>query len=300
MPSPGVYPFERIDDALPFIPIAARRVLDALGLKLSLEGWLSLTVDDRRRIVTAGSGARVDPCATSVVEAAVPAPTKTGPKSEPDESRPPPELSQALGTARPLDVPTWRLLHPLDRYTLVKVASKPEKLGLAYEYIVGTPFSHVTHAGDARMVQVAEKGETRRRAVASACVRTTRGVVDAIAGGTTAKGDVLAVARVAGILAAKRTPELVPLCHPVRTTHAAIDFEPNAARGELRVRATIEAVDRTGVEMEAMMAASVASLTVYDMIKSADRWATIEGVQLEAKSGGKSGDVRRPPERGGS
>ena len=70
MPSPGVYPFERIDDALPFIPIAARRVLDALGLKLSLEGWLSLTVDDRRRIVTAGSGARVDPCATSVVEAA--------------------------------------------------------------------------------------------------------------------------------------------------------------------------------------------------------------------------------------
>ena len=89
----------------------------------------------------------------------------------------------------------------------------------------------------------------------------------------------------------------MPLCHPVRTTRAAVELELDAAAGEVRVRATVEAVDRTGVEMEAMVAASVASLTVYDMIKSADRWATIEGVRLEAKSGGKSGDVARPAER---
>ena len=109
----------------------------------------------------------------------------------------------------------------------------------------------------------------------------------------------LAVARVAGILAAKRTAELIPLCHPVRTTHAAVDFEVQAELGEVRVRATIEALDRTGVEMEAMVAASIAALTIYDMVKSADRWAVVELVRLEEKSGGKSGDVARPQERGG-
>ncbi|MGD0527329.1 MAG: cyclic pyranopterin monophosphate synthase MoaC [Polyangiaceae bacterium] len=157
--------------------------------------------------------------------------------------------------------------------------------------------THVTPAGEVHMVAVGAKAETARRAVASARVRTTRETVQAIAAGTLAKGDVLAAARVAGILAAKRTPELVPLCHPVRTTGAAVELELDATRGEVRVRATVEAVDRTGVEMEAMVAASVASLTVYDMIKSADRWATIDGVRLESKSGGKSGPVTRPGER---
>jgi cyclic pyranopterin phosphate synthase len=121
--------------------------------------------------------------------------------------------------------------------------------------------------------------------------------VEAVAAGAVAKGDVLAVARVAGIQAAKKTPDLVPLCHPVRTTRVSVDLELDAAAGEVRVRATVEAVDRTGVEMEAMTAASVASLTVYDMIKAVDRWATIDGVRLEEKNGGKSGDVRRPPGR---
>ncbi|HEY3816361.1 MAG TPA: cyclic pyranopterin monophosphate synthase MoaC [Polyangiaceae bacterium] len=157
--------------------------------------------------------------------------------------------------------------------------------------------THLTPAGEARMVDVGQKAETSRRAVASARVRTTRATVEAIAAGTLAKGDVLAVARVAGILASKRTPELVPLCHPVRTTSAAVELVLDVEAGEVRVQATVEAVDRTGVEMEAMVAASVASLTVYDMIKSADRWATIDGVRLESKSGGKSGDVRRPGER---
>jgi cyclic pyranopterin phosphate synthase len=124
--------------------------------------------------------------------------------------------------------------------------------------------------------------------------------VQTVLGGAAPKGDVLAAARIAGILAAKRTAELIPLCHPVRTTRAAVEFEADVEQGEVRVRATIEAVDRTGVEMEALVAAGVASLTLYDMIKSADRWATIDGLRLDSKSGGKSGDVQRPPERGGS
>jgi cyclic pyranopterin phosphate synthase len=158
--------------------------------------------------------------------------------------------------------------------------------------------THLNDAGEARMVDVGDKKETSRRAVASALLRTTRAAVEAIAAGAVEKGDVLAAARIAGILASKRTPELVPLCHPVRTTRAEIGFELDEERGEVAVQATVEAVDRTGVEMEAMVAASVASLTVYDMIKSIDRWATIERVRLEAKSGGKSGDLRRSGERG--
>jgi molybdenum cofactor biosynthesis protein MoaC len=144
------------------------------------------------------------------------------------------------------------------------------------------------------MVDVGDKAVTHRRAVATACVRTTREVIEAIASRGLPKGDVLAAARVAGILAAKNTAQLIPLCHPIQTTSAALDFEPDAPRGELRVRASIEAVDRTGVEMEAMVAATIASLTVYDMIKSADRWASVEAVRLEEKSGGKSGTQTRP------
>lgn len=144
------------------------------------------------------------------------------------------------------------------------------------------------------MVDVGQKAATQRRAVATACVRTTREVIEAIVTGGLAKGDVLAAARVAGILAAKSTAQLIPLCHPVQTTSAVLDFEPDASRGELGVRASVEALDRTGVEMEAMVAASIASLTVYDMIKSADRWASIDAVRLEEKSGGKSGLLVRP------
>jgi molybdenum cofactor biosynthesis protein MoaC len=153
--------------------------------------------------------------------------------------------------------------------------------------------THLTDDGDAHMVDVGAKPATARRAVATACVRTTPEVVASITSGGVAKGDVIGVARIAGIMAAKNTAQLIPLCHPIQTTSAALDFETDAARGELRVRATIEAFDRTGVEMEAMVAASVASLTVYDMIKSADRWASVDAVRLEAKSGGKSGSVTR-------
>jgi len=303
MLSPGVYAFEAIEEDLPFLPLAARRVLDLLGRKMSLEAWLSLPAGHRHLLVRAGAEARVDASVQAVIDAAKPTPLAVPPVAEPDGNEPPASLvASLLGSApsRPLDAARWRSLRALDRYTLCKSAGKPGKLASAYDEIVGSPgpaLTHLTPSGEVHMVDVGEKAETARRAVASARVRTTRETVEAIAAGTFAKGDVLAVARVAGILAAKRTPELVPLCHPVRTTGAAVELELDATRGEVRVRATVEAVDRTGVEMEAMVAASVASLTVYDMIKSVDRWATIDGVRLESKSGGKSGEVTRPGER---
>ena len=295
-----MYAFEAIGEDLPFLPLAARRVLDLLGRKMSLEAWLSLPPGQRRLLVRAGTEARVQVAVLAVIDGAKPAPLAVPAVVEPGDDAPPDALVTALGIPRPLDATRWRSLRPLDRYALWKSAGKPEKLGRAYDEILGgapSPLTHLTPSGEAHMVNVGAKGETPRRAVASARVRTTRETVEAIAAGSIAKGDVLAVARVAGILASKRTPELVPLCHPVRTTSAAVELELDPAAGEVRVRATVEAVDRTGVEMEAMVAACVAALTVYDMIKSVDRWATIDGTRLEAKSGGKSGEVTRPVER---
>ena len=294
MPSRGVYLFEGIDETLPLIPLAARRVLDALGRKLSLEGWLSLCLEDRLRMVAAGENAAIDTNVSSVLDRASPSPSPIHPVAEPDATSLPGELAAGLGRGRPLDDDRWRALSPLDRYALAKYAGVPEKLALAYAEIVGVVLTHLTRAGEAHMVDVSDKRETMRRAVATASVRTTREVIAAIAAGTVPKGDVLAAARIAGILAVKRTAELVPLCHPVRTTRAAVEFESDAEGGRLHVRAIVEAVDRTGVEMEAMVAASIASLTVYDMIKAVDRWAAIDALQLEAKSGGTSGHVTRP------
>ncbi|HLK39107.1 MAG TPA: cyclic pyranopterin monophosphate synthase MoaC [Polyangiaceae bacterium] len=295
-----VYRFEAIDEELRYVPLAARRVLDASGRKLALEGWLSLSVERRGQVVVAGAAHSVTPDAGVLVDEAVPRPTLQASLSEPDDAHVPSAVRAALGPGRPLDDSRWASLRSLDRYALAKCAGKPEKLAKAYDEIVGSAvLSHLTVRGEARMVDVGAKPATVRRAAATARVRTTPQVVELVVGGGIAKGDVLAVARVAGLLAVKRTPELIPLCHPVQTTRASVDFDADAARGELRVRVVVEALDRTGVEMEAMVAAAVASLTVYDMIKSADRWASVDAVRLEAKSGGKSGDVERPPDRGG-
>jgi cyclic pyranopterin phosphate synthase len=300
MANQGVYGFERIDAGLPFIPLSARRVLDALGRKLSLEGWLSLSLEERRRIISAGAGEQVDASAVTIVDRANPAPTATQPLPEPDAASPPQALTAVLGSSRSLDEARWSKLQPLDRYVLAKSAARPERLALAFDAIVGVPLSHLRSTGEATMVDVGGKDESARRAVASVRLRTTRSVVEAVITGASSKGDVIAAARIAGILGSKRTAELIPLCHPVRTTRASVDIEADPERGELRIRATVEAVDRTGVEMEAMVAASVASLTIYDMIKSADRWVTIDGLRLDSKSGGKSGDLTRPADRGGS
>ena len=151
--------------------------------------------------------------------------------------------------------------------------------------------THVDEQGKAHMVDVGDKAPSRRVAVASAVLRTRPDVIRRIADNEIAKGDVLGVARVAGILAAKKTHELIPLCHPLRIDQVQVELR--LGDDTVGVRATVAAFDRTGVEMEAMTAASVAALTVYDMCKAVDREMQVEAVRLEEKSGGRSGHFVR-------
>ena len=152
--------------------------------------------------------------------------------------------------------------------------------------------SHTDEQGNARMVDVSAKGDTLRKAIASAFIRMQPETLALIQSGGIAKGDVFATARIAGIMAAKRTPELIPLCHPIPLTFVGVELVPEPPDG-VRIIATVEAMTKTGVEMEALTAASVAALTVYDMCKAVDRGMQIECVQLEHKSGGKSGTYQR-------
>ena len=143
------------------------------------------------------------------------------------------------------------------------------------------------------MVDVSAKAETPREAVARAIIKMRPATLRAVRRGNAPKGDVLGVARTAGILAAKRTSELIPLCHPLRLTRVDVQFDRRGRPGELGVEARVRTVDKTGVEMEALTAVSVAALTVYDMVKALEKGVTIARVQLVSKSGGKSGEWRR-------
>jgi cyclic pyranopterin phosphate synthase len=153
--------------------------------------------------------------------------------------------------------------------------------------------SHLSPRGEARMVDVSLKPETTREAIARATLRMTPKTLRLVRAGNAPKGDVLGVARTAGILAAKRTHELIPLCHPLRITGVDVEFRDDLARGRLEIEVRARTVDKTGVEMEALTAASVAALAVYDMVKAVEKGVTIERVQLVEKSGGKSGHWRR-------
>jgi len=148
--------------------------------------------------------------------------------------------------------------------------------------------SHLDKNGNARMVDVSEKTESVRESLASALVRMKPETLALIQAGEMPKGDVFACARVAGIMAAKRTPELIPLCHPIPISMVSVDFEV-LAEDQLRIIARVKTTFKTGVEMEALTAVSVAALTVYDMCKAVDRGMQILQIQLEQKSGGKSG-----------
>jgi cyclic pyranopterin phosphate synthase len=156
--------------------------------------------------------------------------------------------------------------------------------------------THFDDAGASRMVDVSAKPDTVRTATASAVVAMNAETLTLILDKKLAKGDVLEVARLAGIMAAKKTAELIPLCHPLPITSVTVDFTP-APPKRLEIRATVTVTGKTGVEMEALTAVSVAALTVYDMAKAVDRGMTVERVRLETKSGGKSGDFRRPAGR---
>ena len=150
--------------------------------------------------------------------------------------------------------------------------------------------THVDERGQPRMVDVGAKPATARRAVARAVVRVSPQTAALVEGGDAPKGDVLSVARIAGIQAAKRTAELIPLCHPLALTFLGVEGRIDAASGAIELEAEARTTGPTGVEMEAMTAAAVAALTVYDMVKGVERGATIETVGLLAKSGGRSGD----------
>ncbi|MEY3019777.1 MAG: cyclic pyranopterin monophosphate synthase MoaC [Actinomycetota bacterium] len=154
--------------------------------------------------------------------------------------------------------------------------------------------THLDDRGRARMVDVGAKPVTARRAVASCEVRLRPDVARLVADAALPKGDALALARVAGIQAAKRTPELVPLCHQVALTSVEVDLEVDVEAGVVHVSATAAALDRTGVEMEAMTAAAVAALTLYDLVKAVQRDVVIGALRLRSKAGGRSGDLELP------
>jgi cyclic pyranopterin phosphate synthase len=158
-------------------------------------------------------------------------------------------------------------------------------------------FTHIDTQGRVRMVDVTEKKPTLRIAVAQGVVFMNPDTFEKIMGRTTAKGNVLETARIAGIMAAKKTSSLIPMCHPLNISHISIDFFPDKANHNIRIESTVRIIHQTGVEMEALTAVAVAGLTIYDMCKSHDREMIISDICLLEKSGGKSGVfVRKKPE----
>lgn len=160
---------------------------------------------------------------------------------------------------------------------------------------MGDELTHLDARGKARMVDIGDKAVTRRLAVARGRVVMRPETLQVLLSGTAPKGDVLAAARIAAIQAAKKTPELIPLCHAISLVGVEVDFEPAPAGDALEIEVRVHALDRTGAEMEALTAVSVAALTIYDMLKAIDRGMCIEAVALHEKLGGKSGHFEREP-----
>ena len=156
----------------------------------------------------------------------------------------------------------------------------------------GKALTHLSSTGEANMVDVSEKSETVRTAIAGASVTMKPETLRTIVQGDAKKGDVIGTARIAGIMAAKRTHELIPLCHPLLLTKVVVEIEPDETLPGLRIRAMARLTGKTGVEMEALTAASIAALTIYDMAKAVDKGMRIGNIELMEKTGGKSGDWR--------
>ena len=151
--------------------------------------------------------------------------------------------------------------------------------------------SHTDKSGRPKMVDISSKAETRRQATAKGLVRMKAETLGLIKKGGTKKGEVLATAQLAGIMAAKRTPELIPLCHPISIDEVTVDFELDQKNSTIEISSTVKSTGKTGVEMEALTATAVAALTIYDMSKAVDRGMKIENIRLVSKSGGKSGQI---------
>jgi cyclic pyranopterin phosphate synthase len=158
-------------------------------------------------------------------------------------------------------------------------------------------FTHIDKDGHVRMVDVTDKKATLRVAVAQGVVTMKKTTFEKIQNQTIKKGNVLETARISGIMAAKKTSELIPMCHPLNITHVQVDFFPDNATNSIRIESSVRTVDQTGIEMEALTAVSVAALTIYDMCKSYDREMTISNIYLLKKSGGKSGTFVRAKQK---
>jgi cyclic pyranopterin phosphate synthase len=159
--------------------------------------------------------------------------------------------------------------------------------------IMASGLSHINQQGEAHMVDVGDKAETTRIAIAEGAIRMKAETLDLILSGDAKKGDVIGTARLAGIMAAKKTSDLIPLCHPLMISKVSVEITPDRNLPGLRVEAMVKLTGKTGVEMEALTAASVACLTIYDMAKAADKAMEIVHIRLKSKSGGKSGDFIR-------
>lgn len=314
-----VFPFEtdEIGPSLDLVPLAARRALDHAGVHLSLDGWRSLPLELRQRITHAGTFEDVDATLVATIAAqAVPSARLVEPAADPTPERLPDNVPSDAG----IDSALWATLGGLSRFALAHAAKRAAKRGdpgiltTAIEVLTSrstlpspdlkkvtakvesaTPSisTHIGPTGDVRMVDVADKPPTRRLGVASSRVRMRAETIERLLRGDTPKGEVLATARIAGIMAAKRTPDIIPMCHGIALSHVEIQIDIDKPSSTVAITARAEAVDRTGVEMEAMVAASVAALTMYDMLKGIDREMVIEQVMLVEKSGGRSGHFRR-------
>ncbi len=286
----GIFLFEDIGDKLPLVPLGVRRALDAAGCWLSLAAWKNLPLANRRALVALGTTDAIDVEAVrDAVEDADP-PVNAQPGSDDDAlDEKPDALADALSSER------WGELSRLERFALRHLAGRGniERLQRGLAEIAPSRPTHLDDRGDARMVDVGAKSITARRAIARARVRMRPETAQLVVDAGTAKGDVLATARIAGIMAAKRTSELIPLCHQIALSRVAVAFEVDVTSGTIDIRATADAHDRTGVEMEAMTSASVAALTIYDMLKGVERGIAIEEIVLLEKQGGRSGHYRR-------
>ncbi len=288
-----VFDFEVISPDLELMPLAARRAADLAGLKPSLVAWRSLPLPSRQALTQLGSELAVDVArAATLLSEAAPLPARSEPLLEQPERGASNELLAALGADHPLPVTAWSGLSLLERYALEKTARKgrSERLLQAYAELVGVSATapHLDAQGSARMVAVSLKEPSLRRAVASSRVTMNSEAFARLERADAPKGDVLGTARLAGILGAKRTSELVPLCHPLSLTRVDLVLSIDAVTRSVAIEARVEAFDRTGVEMEALTAASIAALTVYDMLKAFDRAMEIGPTRLREKTGGRS------------
>lgn len=291
---PRLFAFDQSDAALSLLPLCSRRALDLAGVKLSLEAYQRFDLGQRQQLARYGSAPVVDVGRVVTLTALVePEVKRIDPVLDPDADHVPLSVSSALGDKRPLADKVWQSLTHLERYAFMKVATRSNELRLfaCYEELVGQKqFStHLRPAGGVVMVSIAQKAETQRMARAETRVTMTPRAYERLVAAQVPKGDVLATARLAGIMATKKTAELIPLCHPLALQHADLDFELEPQVYGVRIECKVEVFGRTGVEMEAMVGASVAALTMYDMLKSLDRGLVIGPTRLLEKSGGRSG-----------